>query len=568
MDSTVVLVIVIGISVVLGLLVAIVRAMQNSSSPASSPPAPPSPHIPYSNTASPSPLPSSPSPAPPPSILKVTQGTLNNQHFSVSAKGVTIGRNTDNDIVLADSPAVSRYHAEIVVEEGEYILYDRDSANGTLVNGQPVARYTLNPNDRIQIWKTEFVFNPTPQLSQVRSIVMPQHEHKPGDRFEEFILERKLGEGGMSKVFLGRDAAGQYWAVKILEMVSNSYLVKKFDQEGNKVGPVLRNHSGIVRTYFARQSRDKVLYLVMEYVDGEDLRQYLYRMKNRPMDETAARRILGEACDAVGYAHQCGIVHRDLKPDNIMLTKQNKVKVTDFGIAKFTSAVTVTSNKLVGTPEYMSPEQAQGERVSSASDVYALGIILYEMVTGRVPFPRPNISDERQAMIAVIEAHVNRRPQAPRHCNSNIPRELEKIILKALEKKPQDRFEDAMELRDELGYVPPEHTPLPQPPLQAQLILWRGRGQGECINIGKILARKSRLEMGRENFDKNNTYVSRNHVLFSLQGQQICMEDNSRNGTWLNGQRVYGEVVLQDGDKISIGHPDNSQSYHMQLRMQ
>ena len=346
-----------------------------------------------------------------------TQGPLQGQHFPIPVQGLTIGRQPDSDVLLANELMVSRHHAVMTFENGQYVLYDRDSANGTWVNEQRVFRHVLAPGDRIQFWQVEFVFaqegtplpSPVPTVQPASTVSPMPVVRVEGEPFGNYTLENLIGRGGMSEVYRAYDRNGRLVAIKILQQ-TDPYLVDKFVQEGNKIGPLLRDHPNIVYVHEFGQSADNRLFIVMEFVDAPALRKAL----SRTLTETEVVNIMHQLCAALGFAHQNQVVHRDIKPENILLSADGMVKVLDFGIAKLTSAATVTRDKIIGTPEYISPEQARGEPVRPASDVYSMGIVLYEMLTGSVPFPRPRGEDPFRAAMEVIRQHLQERPESVR----------------------------------------------------------------------------------------------------------------------------------------------------------
>jgi serine/threonine protein kinase len=461
---------------------------------------------------------------------------------------LTLGRHPENDVQLDDELMVSRHHAVIAVEQGRYVLYDRDSANGTWVNGQRIFRHVLAPGDRIQIWQSQFAFttSDTPPPSPAPAIADRPTIHVEGEKFCGYYLESLIGRGGMSEVFRARDANGRVVAIKILQQ-SDPYLVAKFVQEGNEIGPLLRGHTNIVYVYEFGKSPDNRLYIVMEYVDAPSLR----RAGRGPRSEAETVKILGQVCNALSFAHENNIIHRDIKPENILVTADGVAKVLDFGIAKLTSASTVTRDKIVGTPEYISPEQARGEPVRPASDVYSVGVVLYEMLVGSVPFPRPSSQDAYKAAIEVVRQHLNDEPEPLRKRNPNaqISRHMERVTMRALKKKLRDRYSDAGELGRALGY-PEADT---QPEMQARrepasLAVLQGPRQGERIPLPGQCLNLGRFELG-----STNTTISRQHANLFFRGDSYWLEDTSKNGTWVDNVRIYGEVPLKPGSIVVIG---------------
>ena len=491
-----------------------------------------------------------PAPAPSPAELAAISGPLAGRRFPIPPQGLTIGRLADNDIVLAEELMVSRHHAIIVIEQGQYILYDRDSANGTWVNEQRIFRHVLTPGDRIQIWQSLFAFTapgaaipstPAPSVPVSQSSV-----HVVGESFCGYQLESLIGQGGMSEVFKARDAQGRTVAIKILQE-TDPYLVAKFVQEGNQIGPLLRGHENIIYVYEFGQSEDQRLYLVMEYVDAPSLRKVI----RRPWSEPEIVSIIGQVCDALAFAHEHKVVHRDIKPENILLTADGKVKVLDFGIAKLTSASTVTRDKIVGTPEYISPEQARGDPVRPASDVYSLGIVLYEMLTGSVPFSRPRDLDPYMAAMEVIRQHLHERPEPIRKRNPNIQvsNRLERVTMRALKKNLKSRYKTAREMGEALGYQPRSvGRPSVARPRPANLVIIQGPKQGQRFPLDARSWTLGRMMLGTA-----DRTVSRRHAKIIFRGGGYWLQDISTNGTWVNDQRVYGEVPLQPGSLITIG---------------
>jgi serine/threonine-protein kinase len=197
-----------------------------------------------------------------------------------------------------------------------------------------------------------------------------------------------------------------------------------------------------------------MFYIIMEYMDNGSLRGRL-RPDGLPLNTIIP--IIGQTCDALFYAHKMGVIHRDVKPENIMFSSRGVVKLVDFGIAKLTSAPTITREGwLIGTPYYMSYEQSKGQEVTPQSDIYSLGVVLYEMLTGRVPFTG--------GALTIIYKHIHERPIPPRSINPHIPPYMERAVLRALEKDPSKRFQTAEEMARAIGYTLPMSPPLPYTP--------------------------------------------------------------------------------------------------------
>lgn len=262
-----------------------------------------------------------------------------------------------------------------------------------------------------------------------------------GQTIGRYRVVARLGRGGMAEVYKAyHPGLNRYIALKVLlsHLADDEDFIKRFEREARNVFNL--RHQNIVRV-FDFDSQQDVYYMAMEFVDGPSLKDELQERseKGRPFTLEETARIMIALCEAVDFAHQQGMIHRDLKPSNFMLTRDGQILVLDFGIAKITDATKYTMTGMVtGTPAYMSPEQGQGERGDERSDIYSLGIVLYEMVTGRVPY-------DADTPFAVILKHINSALPIPKALNPDIPEVLEQVILKALSKEPGDRFQSGAE---------------------------------------------------------------------------------------------------------------------------
>ena len=270
-----------------------------------------------------------------------------------------------------------------------------------------------------------------------------------GDRYQ---VGDTLGFGGMSEVHRGRDLRlGRDVAIKVLraDLARDPTFQTRFRREAQNAASL--NHPAIVAVYDTGETASQdgnpdhtVPYIVMEFVDGETLRDLLKR--EGPLPPKRAMEIVADICAALDFSHRHGIVHRDVKPANVMLTRAGAVKVMDFGIARAVAdgQATVTATAaVIGTAQYLSPEQARGEAVDARSDVYATGCVLYELLTGAPPFTG-------DSPVAVAYQHVREDPKSPSRVHPGIPKELDAIVLKALNKNPLNRYQTAAEMRSDL----------------------------------------------------------------------------------------------------------------------
>jgi serine/threonine-protein kinase len=263
-----------------------------------------------------------------------------------------------------------------------------------------------------------------------------------------YELGETLGYGGMSEVHHGHDVRlGREVAIKILraDLARDPQFQERFRREAQNAAAL--NHPAIVAVYDTGEANTEfgpLPYIVMEYVEGRTLRDIV--KTEGPMSQKRAMEVMADVCAALDFSHRHGIVHRDVKPANVMITKNGAVKVMDFGIARAMhdgqSAMTQTA-AVIGTAQYLSPEQARGESVDARSDVYAAGCVLYELITGEPPFTG-------DSPVAVAYQHVREDPNPPSTVNPAVAPELDAVVLKALAKGPANRYQSAAEMRSDL----------------------------------------------------------------------------------------------------------------------
>jgi len=249
----------------------------------------------------------------------------------------------------------------------------------------------------------------------------------------------------MASIFRATDTRdGRQVAIKIPhpEMEADATLFDRFKREQD-IGQKL-DHPGVMKV-FGDEKRSRI-YMVMEWVNGKLLREMLAGGKKLPVDKSV--RIAERICDALAYVHSQGVVHRDMKPENIMVDENDNIKLIDFGIAGQEGARRLTFAKLsnvMGTPDYISPEQVKGKRGDGRSDIYAMGVMLYEMLTGKVPFEGPNA-------FATMNERLLNNPIPPREHDPSISPELQEIIYRAMEREPRNRYPTAREFENDLQH--------------------------------------------------------------------------------------------------------------------
>jgi serine/threonine protein kinase len=376
-----------------------------------------------------------------------------------SEERITIGRREDNHLVL-DEDNISRQHVAFERrDDEEYYVVDLGSANGTYVNDERVENARLHHGDRVRIGN--YVLQVTlrekglhPELRSTRHSFKLVETGMIGRTIGNYEVVSQFGEGGMGELFFGRHTRLAREVI-IKTIRTEDFTPKQIDHlrdrlEREAFVQSQLDHVNIVRVYDFVALGDTTC-MVMEYVPGRDLRKMIIR-ETGPIPASRAIHLFKQVLAAINYAHcfvysdpagqkHQGIIHRDLKPANILVTPDDVVKVTDFGIVKLKGVKGGTQLGFnPGTPEYMSPEQALGRELDQRSDIYSLGVVFYEMLTGRVPFED---SGSGTSDYAIRKGHIELPVPPPSQFYPAISPELEKILLRALEKNPDLRFQEA-----------------------------------------------------------------------------------------------------------------------------
>ncbi|MBN1257892.1 MAG: protein kinase [Planctomycetes bacterium] len=352
--------------------------------------------------------------------------------FELSKGVTTIGRLEKNQISV-DQDKISREHAEISFHDGGYYLRDLDSANGTFVNNKRLTKEKLlNPGNNIRVGGVTFRFFSEDDSAAKLKI--------PGYKIEELI-----GQGGMGRVYRALQISmDRHVAIKVLrhDLAGKKNFVGRFLHEARAAGKL--NHPNLIHVNDAGKVGE-TYYFSMELVSGNDLSQI---MAYRDFDHSELFRIAAKVTDALECAHKRGIIHRDIKPENIILTEDGEVKLADLGIAKIFDVEGVepaqgTPKSVLGTPHYMSPEQASGQEVDCRTDLYSLGATLYHVLCGQPPF-------EDTTNQAVMRKHIFEEPQPLEELCPRLPQEAVDIVTRLMMKNKEDRFATAAEARDAL----------------------------------------------------------------------------------------------------------------------
>jgi eukaryotic-like serine/threonine-protein kinase len=259
-----------------------------------------------------------------------------------------------------------------------------------------------------------------------------------------YRIIRKLGSGGMANVYLAEDQElGRRVAIKILNdrHANDDQFVERFRREAKNAAGL--SHPNIVSIY-DRGEAEGTYYIAMEYLDGRSLKELIVSRGPAPIHVAIdyTRKIL----DALRFAHRNGIVHRDIKPHNVIVDPEGRAKVTDFGIARAGTSQMTEVGSIIGTAQYLSPEQAKGAPVDQTSDLYSVGIVLYELLTGKVPF-------SGDSPVEIAMKHISATPDPPSTLRPEVPEDLDMVVLRALAKTPEQRYQSAEEMDRDLARV-------------------------------------------------------------------------------------------------------------------
>ncbi|MGI6669129.1 MAG: Stk1 family PASTA domain-containing Ser/Thr kinase [Acetivibrionales bacterium] len=361
-----------------------------------------------------------------------------------------------------------------------------------------------------------------------------------GNRYQ--LIER-IGSGGMAIVYKAKDLLlNRYVAVKILrsEFTDDEEFVKRFRVEAQAAASL--NHPNIVSIYDVGK-QEGIQYIVMEYIDGITLKEYIAGKGALPWREAVGIAI--QICSAIEHAHRNHIVHRDIKPHNIMITSEGIAKVTDFGIARAVTSATITMvGSTIGSVHYFSPEQARGGFTDEKSDLYSLGITIYEMVTGRVPF-------DGESPVAVALKHIQERAERPSDVNSSIPRGINDIIVKAMKKDQNLRYQSASEMLNDL-----------------ETVLYEPNAKIAGSNAVEDLPTKKMKAVGKEVktlWDEEDNEIGNEEISKDSDDLMGSNKKRDRLSVWLGiaAGLVIAAVIFYIGFKIVIPAilPDNTDVY-------
>ncbi len=385
-----------------------------------------------------------------------------------------------------------------------------------------------------------------------------------------YQIDELVGKGSTATIYKARDPIlSRNVAVKVIHqhLSRQPEFIERIEREAKSLASL--RHPHIINIY-DKGKEDDIYYIVVELVMGETLKDRLQvlREKNQIMSLKEVERIMFKVCDAIDYIHRAGLIHRDIKPANIIFDEQNKPMLMDFGIVKIQDVSVLTAEgSLLGTPFYMSPEQCSGQPADNCSDIYSLGVMLYEMCTGDLPF-------KADSLMGFINAHKEKPPPSPRQINPQLSASVENVILRALAKSPEDRFSIASELADGFSATvatsksdnQPAHditTTIEQIEVQPpQRACFRSDSSGEVYQLDMLIDNhvgrtKSLCTVEVDiSSEIGSDYVHSDHAIvrYGDSDWELIPTSTNRNPTFVNNSKISpgDRAILFNGDRVSF----------------
>lgn len=379
-----------------------------------------------------------------------------------------------------------------------------------------------------------------------------------GTNVGPYRIESILGQGGMATVYKAfHTALEDYRAIKVMDsnLGKEKDFLERFKREAQAIAKL--NNPHIVPVYDFSEYEGQP-YIVLKFIDGETLRT---RMKTAPLSRSEILKTVTAVGEGLQYAHNRGVLHRDTKPSNVLISKENEIYLTDFGLARFVEkASSLTGDMIVGTPQYISPEQAvNAEKLDEGTDIYSFGVMIYEMVVGCLPF-------DGDTTFSVIEDHIYKLPPPPTSIKPDLPVEVEQVILKALAKQRSDRYakvSDLVSAFKNAWLLTPGKSGISSTTMESVGMASLLAENGTSFPISEkmiVLGRNSAAKNIQNDIDLSELdvkkIISRRHAMIQRMNNEFILNDlDSRNGTFVNGQRLSPSSPhkLVSGDVIEFG---------------
>jgi serine/threonine protein kinase len=382
-----------------------------------------------------------------------------------------------------------------------------------------------------------------------------------GEIVGPYKIQEQLGQGGMATVYKAyHPALDRYVAIKVMDAALSKEpdFIERFKREARVIAKLDNPH--IVPVYDFDEHNGQP-YIVLKFIDGTTLKD---RMKSAPLSKPEIMRVVSSVGDGLEYAHKRGVLHRDTKPSNVLISSDNKIYLTDFGLARLVEgASTLTGDMIIGTPHYISPEQAMNaDKLDEGTDIYSFGVMIYEMVVGCLPF-------DGDTTFTVIEDHIYKTPPLPTSIKPDIPKAVEQVILMALAKQRDERQAKVADLVKAFSIAWLANNPeesdedISSTTMEAVEIATLHAENGKSFALADgmvILGRNSSTKNIKNDIDLSELdvkkIISRRHAMIKRERNEFILQDlESRNGTFVNGQRlaVHQPHILVPGDVIEFG---------------